>query len=348
MAILNKDTTIGDIEVLDNLYKHISISSMDDLDNYVNQGQYRVTFSSSGADFYLYIVGTNVMYEYAKYQVIFGPIYGVTDFSDNFIHFRTGFDSIEGGGFSWLNYWTHELSVNGDTVNQRITSWSSVPPATGSYKIYSSSGAPSTSYSTWAVTQFEAGASTDNPSTRYFIQIAMLGNSTSSTTYDLWYRKCSHNGTSWTNGTWYKIWNANNDGSGSTLDADRLDGRDSNNFIHSVVSGTSTGASVFNTTTLGFAVVNSTTNAPNTSCNYWGYLNLPCYSTITSTTYVKQIAYPYEGNTSLRGKIYVRGYSNGTWTAWNEIGSGSNILYGSQDPSSSEGANGDIYIKVVN
>ena len=89
--------------------------------------------------------------------------------------------------------------------NTRYTSFTSLPAKTGSYRVYASSGAPSTSYSTWAVTQFEAGASTDNPSTRYFIQIAMLGNSTSLNTYDLWYRKCSHNGTSWTNGTWKRI-----------------------------------------------------------------------------------------------------------------------------------------------
>ena len=96
--------------------------------------------------------------------------------------------------------------------NTRYTSFTSLPAKTGSYRVYASSDAPRGSYSTWAVTQFEAAASTDNPSTKYFIQIAMLGNSDLVTDSDLWYRKCSHNGTPWNYGaSWRKIFANNGD-----------------------------------------------------------------------------------------------------------------------------------------
>lgn len=205
MAILNENTTVGGIPVEPGLIKNISISSIDELDTIVEEGIYYIT--ENAISYILVVVRswyTPSSNDCGRYQYIFGstPSIPGDEYHNYDIHKREGTGVIN-GNFSWGTEWKHFSSSQ---ENMRYTSWSNLPPVSGSYRVYASSGAPSSSYSTWAVTQFEAGASTDNPSTKCFIQIAMLGsNNVALTTSDLWYRKCRHNGSSWTNGIWKKI-----------------------------------------------------------------------------------------------------------------------------------------------
>lgn len=98
-----------------------------------------------------------------------------------------------------------------DYDTNRYTSFVGVPAKSGAYRIIGAGGAPNTSYSNWALLLLEAGASSATPSTKYFIRLAFYIGSTSATNYDMYYSKASHNGTSWSAGTWYKIWNEYND-----------------------------------------------------------------------------------------------------------------------------------------
>ena len=98
-----------------------------------------------------------------------------------------------------------------DPDTNRYTSFTEVPAKSGLYRIYGTGGAPYTSYSTWSLLLLEAGTSTTNITTKYFTRLAFYCSSTSATNYDMYYSKASHNGTSWSAGTWYKIWNEYND-----------------------------------------------------------------------------------------------------------------------------------------
>ena len=151
------------------------------------------------------------------------------------------------------------------------------------------------------------------------------------------YRRYSTNsGSSW-NG-WIEDWNASNDGSGSGLDADTLDGLDSANFFKTRFSTTD-----FNSSTAEgkWRIIGSVTNAPYTGCNDWICI---VYHSSGTTNELYQIAYEECNNvpTSISGGstsnysnmplMFIRKKINSsTWSSWQVVwhsgidGSGSGL-----------------------
>lgn len=138
------------------------------------------------------------------------------------------------------------------------------------------------------------------------------------------YRRYSTNsGSSWN--SWIKDWNASNDGSGSGLDADTLDGVDSSNFFR--IRGTTTD---FNSATSeGKWRITNGTNAPYTGCTDWVCV---VYHLGNATNELYQLAYE-ECNyvpTSISGGT-LSSYSNmplmfirkrinsSTWSSWQVV-----------------------------
>lgn len=135
-------------------------------------------------------------------------------------------------------------------------------------------------------------------------------------------RYITSTGSSWSN--WIKDWNANNDGSGSGLDADTIDGLDSTAFSR-IYNRTVTD---FNKATyIGFWCINGSTNAPNNSESLWGCIvfSTDISGSSISSTWLCQIAIPDNtgGNTLYYRKKY--GSSWGSWhTIWSTGSDGSN------------------------
>ena len=150
------------------------------------------------------------------------------------------------------------------------------------------------------------------------------------------YRRYStNNGVSWS--SWIKDWNANNDGSGSGLDADLLDGIHSSSFFK--VQGTTPN---FNSATSeGKWRINSTTNAPYTGCTDWVCV---VYQLDGGANELYQIAYEECNNvpTGISGGstssysnmplMFIRKRINSsTWSSWQTVwhsgidGSGSGL-----------------------
>lgn len=144
------------------------------------------------------------------------------------------------------------------------------------------------------------------------------------------YRRYSTNsGSSW-NG-WIEDWNASNDGSGSGLDADLLDGLNSTAFSR-IYNRTVTD---FNSaTSIGFWCINGSTNAPNNSGSLWGCIvfSTDISGSSISSSWLCQIAIKdnTEGNT-----LYYRKKNGSSWSSWQTIWS-----------TSSDGTANDILTKL--
>lgn len=155
------------------------------------------------------------------------------------------------------------------------------------------------------------------------------------------YRRYSTNtGSSW--GSWIKDWNANNDGSGSGLDADTLDGLNSTAFFRTGLTQTSN----FNSATSeGKYRITGTTNAPYTGCTDWICV---VYHLSNTTNELYQIAYEECNNvpTGISGGstssyssmplIFVRKKINSSsWTSWQ-------CLWHSGNDGANSGMNADM------
>lgn len=153
------------------------------------------------------------------------------------------------------------------------------------------------------------------------------------------YRRYSTNsGSSWN--SWIKCWNTNNDGSGSTLDADLLDNLHSSSFYRKDYV-----ASDFNSATNeGKYRINSSNNAPYTGCTDWVCL---VYHLSGGTSELYQIAMEecYYSNTSISGgtttqythsvpMVFVRKRYSSTWYSWQ-------LLWHSGNDGSGSGLNAD-------
>ena len=138
------------------------------------------------------------------------------------------------------------------------------------------------------------------------------------------YRRYSDNsGSSWS--SWTKMWNAINDGSGSGLDADLLDGFDSSHFFQ--IRGTI--ANFNSATTEGKWRITSGNNAPYTSCTDWICI---VYHLSGTTSELYQVAYEETSNvpTNISGGstanysnmplMFIRKRINSTtWSSWQVV-----------------------------
>lgn len=135
------------------------------------------------------------------------------------------------------------------------------------------------------------------------------------------YRRYSTNsGSSWN--SWIKCWNAGNDGSGSTLDADLLDTLHSSSFYRKDYTSTDFNSAVSE----GKYRISSGTNAPHTGCTDWICV---VYHLSGGTSELYQIAMEECGklNSSITGgttvsylnnipMIFARKRIGNTWYSW--------------------------------
>lgn len=125
---------------------------------------------------------------------------------------------------------------------------------------------------------------------------------------DLWKGSSDNSGS--------KYWHAGNDGSGSGLDADLIDGVGFRN--------TNSGGPI-NANTLDSNGITYVTNVDGSSANLSGNAtDGALYSQAYSSTWQHQIYGDYRS-----GQIFVRGKNNGTWQAWNRVWTAGNDGSGS-------------------
>ena len=158
------------------------------------------------------------------------------------------------------------------------------------------------------------------------------------------YRRYSSNsGSSWN--SWIKEWNANNDGSGSGLDADTIDGLNSTAFSRIY---NRTISDFNNATSIGFWCINGSTNAPNNSGSMWGCIvfSTDISGSNVSSTWLCQIAIKdnTEGNT-----LYYRKKNGSSWSSWQTIWSTSSDGSGSGlDADKLDGKDSSAFVLVAN
>ena len=150
-------------------------------------------------------------------------------------------------------------------------------------------------------------------------------------------------------GTWYKVWHDGNDGAGSGLDADLLDGKTSAYFIYGdTISGSNSASATQNVYELaqyksGFWEVNNGAWAPTTTGWYWG-ATFAHRSNTTSYNYSGQLAFQ---NGSGGNGVYARTISNGTPTSWSKLWSDGNDGAGSGlDADLLDGQQGSYYLNT--
>ena len=114
----------------------------------------------------------------------------------------------------------------------------------------------------------------------------------------------------------YNVWTSGNDGSGSGLDADLLDGKHSSQFFEKSSSGSLlniTGTDLNQLSDSGFYNGTNLANAPIGALNYWWYVEV--------FTHVHSINFIFQRATNLNGddKSYYRICKGGIWGEWYEI-----------------------------
>jgi len=118
------------------------------------------------------------------------------------------------------------------------------------------------------------------------------------------------------------VWNAGNDGSGSGLDADLLDGIDSSYFVYGQNANKTTNVSNVNTALAsGFYDGNSATGSPTST--WYTYINSRHNN--TANNYGSQIACSFYDTQN----FYVRNVANGVYGSWAKIWNSSNDGSGS-------------------
>ena len=166
----------------------------------------------------------------------------------------------------------------------------------------------------------------------------------------LWVAKQNYDSTSW--GTGYLLWNAGNDGAGSGLDADLLDGQHGSYYYSPANPSPDTnttynfGGSTFTSRNSGNAIAidSVTTNMVGyvNGSTAAGYADGAGFSAAYSSSWVGQLFVDFR-----TGKLSTRGKNSGTWQAhrfmWDNLndGSGSGLdadLLDGQQPSDSGGA----------
>lgn len=159
-------------------------------------------------------------------------------------------------------------------------------------------------------------------STSYTYHLTVLRMSGSNTVFQVMTRNGTldiairyDNSGSWS--SWYKLINSNNLNSTVTKVNDK-------EVLTAYGSTIRTKQSSFNNcTSLGIGMCGST-NAPNTGCSEWGFINLPSSrSGSTSSNSIVQIAWSCGNHTSYP-TFYYRHYngssSSTSWSAWNPVG----------------------------
>ena len=113
---------------------------------------------------------------------------------------------------------------------------------------------------------------------------------------------------------WREVWDSGNDGSGSGLDADLLDGMDSNRFI----SGTGTTGTTQHTITDWNSPTKSGWYSDDGASNKWSTANWSSIMHVklydSNNNYATQLGFDTYNN-----NLYTRTNNSGTWTSWDKI-----------------------------
>jgi hypothetical protein len=146
----------------------------------------------------------------------------------------------------------------------------------------------------------------------------------------------------WANGgtgtSWQKIWTDGNDGSGSGLDADLFDGRDSSSYVF--------GASGYGSTNLGFASMTNQKSGfydvhnSGTPTGTW-------YSLVNMAHYGSNHGHQIAGSFYSAGEIYNRNNNNTSLSAWAKIWNTANDGSGSGlDADTVDGIQGASFLRT--
>ncbi|MED4378714.1 pyocin knob domain-containing protein, partial [Schinkia azotoformans] len=124
-----------------------------------------------------------------------------------------------------------------------------------------------------------------------------------------------------------KIWHAGNDGVGSGLDADTLDGKHWTDILFQFGGALNTAGGLLDWnahTVPGTAPVLLMGNAANGPgpASYFHVQNYEYGNKRDGTGQITQVAIPYASPTTGKFDFYVRGRYSGVWSAWQKIGGG--------------------------
>ncbi len=124
--------------------------------------------------------------------------------------------------------------------------------------------------------------------------------------------------TNWDNS--YGLWSSSNDGAGSGLDADLLDGISSTALFNNMNQAHSTQTDFNAVTDFGARYVQGTTNGPGTGSSQFYGLSLGLGSEYAFSSYALQLAIPRYVSTDKY--LSIRNREGGTWQAWSKISAG--------------------------
>ena len=214
---------------------------------------------------------------------------------------------------------------------------STAPSALGSgylrHDFLNSSGPPGSAYrSVLSISSYTSGSQ--------WTQLSFNYNQGINT--PIYFRQNQYNGSTWS--SWHQLWDSANDGSGSGLDADLLDGQHGSYYqpastaITSANIGSQSVSSADNIDGRGFVNTgsNNGTNADTINSNGISYYTSgvtnysgnatdgALYSQFYSTSWQHQIAGDYRS-----GQIAIRGKNSGTWQSWIKVWSANNDGSGS-------------------
>lgn len=169
------------------------------------------------------------------------------------------------------------------------------------------SNAPSTSYKYYICLVYKLNA--------LICQIAIAVANTPQT----YIRYSLDRGSTWStnsyNNGWYRLWNQANDGIGTNLDADLLDGKHAASFFDITLSS----SSFANATTQGkYTIINNPSDSPTPKDTLTiGWICLVFYNDvlINDKKSITQIAI----NNMNKQQMYIRNQKNGTWGSWEVI-----------------------------
>lgn len=139
---------------------------------------------------------------------------------------------------------------------------------------------------------------------------------------------------------WGKLWNANNDGSGSGLDADKLDNIESERFPY----GTNSTAN----TVVTFANINNIVKSGFYTTSDTGTIGISDYWNIIHTEYGNQFPYSCQIAMSVQndGVVYIRWKLNTVWQSWKKMwheGNGADRRNGGHSQISMTNGDGGVY-----
>lgn len=199
------------------------------------------------------------------------------------------------------DYFIYGINNTGVTnVNSINDIWKS-----GFYDLDGESGAPVSGNRWWWI--LKIGHRNNNTNNKYGTVIAGQNGAN-----ELYFKNATANGTA----DWCRIWHSRNQGSNSGLDADMIDGIQSDRIVYGQNnSGTTSISNIDLISKSGFYRPSTITTVANNTLPENKHSGIIHYQNPESNAYSFQIAVPYTGN----NRIYFRNKDNNTISQWHRI-----------------------------